>query len=572
MKYRVLDFGIGRNTNCSHRILLAVFVFLVSPFFSFVAFAQADGIRSVNFSELSYRVGPPYCEYFGPVVKIHDGRFANKQGTFEVSRVLYGDLTGEGQEEAVVVANCTPTVTAHPGFENDLVYVYGIKNGQPALLATFAFGQPWNFTGRATEPERRDNLSLFDITGVWVDAGLISFEHMAGKARCCPTSYVTQAFHLTDGRFVLAGEERRPWKDSSTIAPEKGWLVVHGGGVVTNEVKERFVALAGGAGANFVFIPTAMSDKEIGHTVPAAKTETGIDPEKLKPHYEKWFGVRHATVLHTRDRARADSDGFVEPLRHASGVFIDGGRQWRLADVYLGTAVEREINALVARGGVVCGGSAGATIQGSFLVRGAPGTPRNTDGDNRIMMSPGHETGFGLLANSAIDQHVNTRGREADLDAVISAHPQLLGIGIDQSAAIVAHVDSFFVVGGQVAIHDGREHDCAQYYFLSSGQAFNLKTRSVDGPQTDGYPLTLTVTAASRTPSKSGIRTVGSGVLGSRDNSQEPTKVKIECDVSLYSVGKNVYPARLAGPHEIKIKTREIDSDRLREFNCKLTK
>src|SRR5580692_1726099 len=95
MKYRVLDFGIGRNTNCSHRILLAVFVFLVSPFFSFVAFAQADGIRSVNFSELSYRVGPPYCEYFGPVVKIHDGRFANKQGTFEVSRVLYGDLTGE---------------------------------------------------------------------------------------------------------------------------------------------------------------------------------------------------------------------------------------------------------------------------------------------------------------------------------------------------------------------------------------------------------------------------------------------------------------------------------------------
>jgi cyanophycinase len=228
-----------------------------------------------------------------------------------------------------------------------------------------------------------------------------------------------------------------------------------------------------------------------------------------------------------------NSDGFVEPLRHASGVFIDGGRQWRLADVYLGTAVEREIKALVARGGVVCGGSAGATIQGSFLVRGAPGTPRNPDGDNTIMMSPGHETGFGLLANSAIDQHVNTWGREADLDAVISVHPQLLSIGIDQSAAIVAHGDSFFVVGGQVAIHDGREHNGAPYYFLSSGQAFNLKTRSVDGPQTDDYPLTLTVTAASRTPSKSGIRTVGSGVLGSRDNSQEPRKVQIECDVSL---------------------------------------
>ena len=48
---------------------------------------------------------------------------------------------------------------------------------------------------------------------------------------------------------------------------------------------------------------------------------------------------------------RADSEGFVEPLRHASGVIIDGGRQWRLADAYLGTAVEREIKALLARGG-----------------------------------------------------------------------------------------------------------------------------------------------------------------------------------------------------------------------------
>ena len=266
---------------------------------------------------------------------------------------------------------------------------------------------------------------------------------------------------------------------SRTVGPEKGWLVIQGGGTVTNEVKERFVALAGGADKNFVFIPTALSDNEIVHVVPVAKPDTGIDPDKMKPYYSTWFNVTHVTVLHTRDRARANSDGFVEPLRRASGVWIDGGRQWRLVDAYLGTAVEREIKALLARGGVVGGGSAGATIQGSFLVRGAPGDARNPDGDNTIMMSPGHETGFGLLPNSAIDQHVNTRGREADLDAVISAHPQLLGIGIDEGAAIVVHRDSFFVVGGRVTIHDGKQHDGASYYFLSSGQAFNLTTRAI---------------------------------------------------------------------------------------------
>jgi hypothetical protein len=69
---------------------------------------------------------------------------------------------------------------------------------------------------------------------------------------------------------------------------------------------------------------------------------------------------------------------------------------------------------IVVRGGVVGGGSAGATIQGSYLVRGARA-------GNSIMMFPGHETGFGLLPHSAIDQHVDTHHRESDLDQVISS-------------------------------------------------------------------------------------------------------------------------------------------------------
>jgi cyanophycinase len=341
-----------------------------------------------------------------------------------------------------------------------------------------------------------------------------------------------------------------------TFGLEKGWLVIDGGGQMTNEVKDRFVALAGGPDAEFVMIPTARADKE-------------IDLEKLRLFYSNLFGVKRVTVLHTRDRARANSAGFIEPLRHASGVWIDGGRQWRLADAYLDTAVEREIKALLSRGGVVCGSSAGATIQGSFLVRGDPGTPSNPDGDNRIMMVPGHETGFGLLANSAIDQHVDARGRENDLDSVVSAHPEILGIGIDQAAAIVVHGDSFFVVGGQVAVHDGRQHDGAAHYLLSSGQAFNLKARSAaDEPQTGhNYPLTLRVTAAERSGTKSGIKTIGSGVLESRDST--PVRIKMECEVNLYSVGRNLYPARLEGPHKMRIEARPVDSDRVGEFAYK---
>ncbi len=254
------------------------------------------------------------------------------------------------------------------------------------------------------------------------------------------------------------GNDKNP-----AIGPDHGWLIVHGGGRVTPEVKKRFIELAGGLDAQFVVIPTANGT---------------VDLNRDREAFAREFGVEHVTVLHTTDRNRANSEEFVAPLKHASAIWINGGRQWRLADAYLGTAVEREIKALLARGGVVGGGSAGATIQGSYLVRGASAIPGNPDGDNTIMMSPGHEKGFGLLRNSAIDQHVIVRHREGDLDPVIAAHPDLLGIGIDEGASIVVHGNAFEVAAGKVIIHDGKKHESGRYYFLSTGQTFNLLTRT----------------------------------------------------------------------------------------------
>jgi cyanophycinase len=247
---------------------------------------------------------------------------------------------------------------------------------------------------------------------------------------------------------------------SPTVGPAKGSLVIVGGGTVVPEIRNRFVDLAGGVDANFVLIPTAQGDP--------------VDQEQARSIFFLRFGVPHITVLHTRDRKVADSAEFTQALRQASGVWIEGGRHWRLADAYLGTGVEREIKALLARGGVVGGSSAGATIQGSYMVRGAPASPGNPDGDNRIMMVPGYETGFALLTNSAIDQHVIARHREGDLVPVIASHPGLLGIGIDEKTAIVVHGDDFEVIGdSKVIIHDGKK----PFYFLSHGQKFNLKTR-----------------------------------------------------------------------------------------------
>ena len=81
--------------------------------------------------------------------------------------------------------------------------------------------------------------------------------------------------------------------------------------------------------------------------------------------------------------------------------YEQGGRQWRIADSYLGTLTEKEFRTVLDRGGVIGGSSAGATIQGSYLARGD--TQANT-----IMMGD-HEQGFAYIENVAIDQHLLVR-------------------------------------------------------------------------------------------------------------------------------------------------------------------
>lgn len=137
-----------------------------------------------------------------------------------------------------------------------------------------------------------------------------------------------------------------------SAGPPKGSLVVVGGGKIGPAIVERFVNLAGGPDSNLVLIPTAAEDKE-------------LDLRKLEETFAKQFGVKHVTVLHTRDRQQADSEAFVAPLRQARGVWFGGGRQWRLVDSYLNTLTQRELEAVLERGGVIGGTSAGATIQGS---------------------------------------------------------------------------------------------------------------------------------------------------------------------------------------------------------------
>ena len=260
---------------------------------------------------------------------------------------------------------------------------------------------------------------------------------------------------------------------AQTVGPPHGALLLAGGGVHDPAIYERFLALAGGPDAPIVIIPTAGGADDYG-------------PDWPGTHPFKRAGATHVTVLHTYDPKVADTEAFVAPLRAARGVWFTGGRQWRLADAYLGTKVHEELWKLLERGGVIGGSSAGATIQGSYLARGDTQT-------NTVMMGD-HEEGLGFLKNTAVDQHVLRRNRHFDLLEIIEARPELLGLGLDEDTAVVVRGDRFEVIGKHyVAVYDhARTLDSGgPFYFLAPGDTFDLATRTAYRPGEDGTPAPL---------------------------------------------------------------------------------
>lgn len=93
-------------------------------------------------------------------------------------------------------------------------------------------------------------------------------------------------------------------------------------------------------------------------------------------------------------------------------------------------------------------------------------------------MAPGYEEGFGFLRDAAVDQHLLVRNRQDDMLKVVERYPTLLDIGLDEGAAIIVTGDRAQVVGrSNVAFYNAADRGSDLYYFLQSGDVFDLRER-----------------------------------------------------------------------------------------------
>jgi cyanophycinase len=248
----------------------------------------------------------------------------------------------------------------------------------------------------------------------------------------------------------------------------KGKLIIIGGGSIPDSLFEFFAAHCGGKDQPIVYIPTATTDEEY--------IQKGEHLIKFSSR-----GFTNLSTIHTRNKKEADDPKNIVLMRNAKGLYFGGGDQQLIADAYAGTKLYDEFIALLDRGGVIMGTSAGATIMGSLMVGG--------DARDDISKKYAFNPAFSFMTNTALDQHVLARNRQFDLIPVIEHYPGTLGIGMDESTAIIVEAGQFKVWGISYAmLYDPK--DWAEqkkkwgtvlkpFKMMASGSSFNFVTREI---------------------------------------------------------------------------------------------
>ncbi len=197
---------------------------------------------------------------------------------------------------------------------------------------------------------------------------------------------------------------------------------VHG-----REILQTFFKKSGGTNATIGIIPSASRE-------PAAQGE----------RYQKLFedmGAKEIRIFDIRERYQGEDPRWEVYLEDCTGVFMTGGDQLRLCALLADTPLMEKIRIKAREGKIALAGtSAGAAVMGHHMIAGGG----SGSSPNRSLVDL--TNGLDILPEVIVDQHFHNRNRMARLLSAIAAHPDRIGIGIDEDTC------SLFEGEGQIEV------------------------------------------------------------------------------------------------------------------------
>lgn len=229
-------------------------------------------------------------------------------------------------------------------------------------------------------------------------------------------------------------------------AAPKGYLFIIGGGERDAPLMKQYVKLAAGFGTGKVVIFTMASGT----------------PQEVGPDYVKEFqgnGVKDV-VYYQLTREEAMKPDSAKILDGVGGIWFSGGDQALLTAALLDTPIHKRMHELYEQGCVIGGTSAGAAVMSEVMITGDEKRTDNKEGTWEVIWANDvlRTRGFGFVTKAIIDQHFVTRRRHNRLIASVIENPKLVGVGIDESTAVLVRPDGRYEVLGenQVIVYDAR--------------------------------------------------------------------------------------------------------------------
>lgn len=249
----------------------------------------------------------------------------------------------------------------------------------------------------------------------------------------------------------------------------KGTLVIAGVGPTPTEAVSKFFNAAGGKTSSIVLL-----------------SGMGQEEDEFEVSLSNWLkaaGADNVRQVRAKDPSELGGVKLKEALANATGVWIAGSQISRMVESYLDAPVHAMFADVLHRGGAIGGTSAGASMQGEFLV---------DDGiaDNNSHIAEGYDRGFGFLPGVAIGQPLNSNENFDDMTVFKKSFPELVGLEVPEATALIVSGTKMEVVGkNPVSVYDRKPDDPESQPFVEvvkAGQSYDFKQRRrVDAIRTE---------------------------------------------------------------------------------------
>ncbi|MFV8379152.1 cyanophycinase [Flavobacterium sp. LB3R33] len=215
----------------------------------------------------------------------------------------------------------------------------------------------------------------------------------------------------------------------------KGKLFIIGGGHRSDALMTQLVNLSDLKKKDYIVV-LPMSSEE---------------PDSAYIYFKKQFEklTPNPIVMLNFDNTTAFNKVLNDSLQNAKLIFISGGDQSRFMNVVKNTPTFTAIHHAYKNGSTIAGTSAGAAVMCEHMITGNQKLEtKYTETFNNIRYDNLETTvGLGLIKNVIIDQHFLKRSRYNRLLSALVEFPTHIGIGIDESTALIVRDKEIEIVG-----------------------------------------------------------------------------------------------------------------------------